>query len=96
MKTELPFELHSQGRGGGFVIFETTESVALPLLALRRAVLRGATRQSIVLEFDVQIAVIDGTGLADLFSHLLAGHLKTVRCGRYEDCVVESIRLTDA
>lgn len=96
MKTAFPFELHTHGHGGGFVIFETGEAVALPLLALRRAVLRGAAQQSVVLEFDAQVAVIDGTGLTDLFAHLLSGRLKAVRCGRHEACVVESIRLTDA
>lgn len=96
MKNVFPFELHTQGQGGGFVVFETGESVALPLLALRRGVLRGEAQQSVVLEFDAQIAVIDGTGLAELFTHLLAGRLKAVRRGRHEDCEVESIRLTDA
>jgi hypothetical protein len=49
MNPIFPFELHTQGHGGGFVVFETSESVALPLLALRRAVLRGAAQQSLVL-----------------------------------------------
>jgi hypothetical protein len=96
MKPTLPFELHLQGHGGGFIIFEMTESVALPLLALRRAVLRGSAQQAVLLEFEDQIAVIDGSGLGDLFLHLLSGRLKAVRCGRLETCLIESIRLTDA
>ena len=96
MKNVFPFELHTQGHGGGFVIFETSEAVALSLMALRRAVLRGEAQQSVLLEFDAQVVVIDGTGLDDLFAHLLSGRLKAVRCGRHEACVVESIRLTDA
>ena len=96
MKTAYPYELHTQGQGGGFIILETGEAVALPLLGLRRARLRGTAQQSVLLEFDAQVAVIDGSGLSDLFAHLLAGRLKAVRCGRHEDCVVESIRLTDA
>lgn len=96
MNPIFPFELHTQGHGGGFVVFETSESVALPLLALRRAVLRGAAQQSIVLEFEAQVAVIDGSGLTDLFAHLLSGRLKTIRCGRHEACVIERVHLTDA
>ena len=96
MKNVFPFELHTQGHGSGFVVFETSEAIALPLMALRRAVLRGAAQQSIVLEFEDHVAVIDGAGLGALFSHLLLGRLRAVRCGRHEECVVESIRLADA
>jgi hypothetical protein len=71
METNFPYELHSQS-GGGFVTFEVGESVALPLIALNTATLRGSSEsQAIVLSFASHLVEIQGTGLNEIFDHLL-------------------------
>lgn len=89
-----PFEMHAAG-GGGFTIFETADAVALPLMLLAKATLRGDTGQRLVLEYGATFAVVEGEGLAELFAHLLAGRVKVIRCGRHAVCVVRLIQILD-
>ncbi len=97
MNEKFPFELHPHGSSSGFVVFETSEALALPLIALNKVTLRGgAAGQSMVLEFESQLVVMEGEGLGDLFTHLLAGRIRVVRSGRHEHCVLESIHVTNA
>jgi hypothetical protein len=97
MKEKYPFELHAHGSTGGFIIFEINESVALPLMALTQATLRGtSTQQSIVLEFESHVVMIDGAGLDDFFGHLLTGKIRLMRRGAHEHCTIEKIHLTHA
>ena len=95
METQFPYELHAHG-GGGFVTFEVGESVALPLIALNTATLRGPTgNQSIVLAFASHLVEIQGTGLNEVFEHLLGGLVRVVREGRHEKCIVEKIQVAE-
>ena len=89
-----PFEMHPQG-GGGFTIFEAGESVALPLLRLEKATLRGVDGQRMSLEFSSALVVIEGKGLSDLFGHLLAGRVKAIRRGQHTTCIVGVIQIVD-
>jgi hypothetical protein len=91
METNFPYELHSQG-GGGFVTFEVGESVALPLIALNTATLRGSSEsQAIVLSFASHLVEIEGTGLNEIFDHLLGGLVRVIRQGRHEKCVIAKV-----
>ena len=89
-----PFEMHPQG-GGGFTVFEAGESVALPLLRLEKATLRGVDGQRMSLEFSSALVVVEGEGLADLFGHLLAGRVRAIRHGRHAICIVKVIQIVD-
>jgi hypothetical protein len=91
----LPYELHLQG-GGGFVSFETDETVAFPLFSLGQATLRGAGGRVMALEFSHHRVVVDGQSLGELFIHLLAGRVRLIRCGRTADCVVSNVQIMDS
>jgi hypothetical protein len=89
-QTLVPFDLHTQG-AGAFVSFEIGEVIALPLLSLNKATLRGDDGTELVLSFtDMQI-VIEGAGLAPLFEHVLSGRVKTIRSGEFESCIVDRV-----
>jgi hypothetical protein len=90
-----PYEMHAQG-GGGFTTFESTEAVALPLMLLAKATLRGANGQRMILEYGSTSAVVEGEGLTELFAHLLSGRVKTLRVGRHAGCAVKVIQILDA
>jgi hypothetical protein len=95
METNFPYELHSHG-GGGFVTFEVGESVALPLIALKTATLRGSTEShTMVLSFESHLVEINGTGLNEVFEHLLGGVVRVIRRGRHEKCIVEAIHVAE-
>ena len=95
MEANLPFELHSHG-GGGFIVFEVGEAVALPMIALTKAILRGsAEAQEIVLDFEAHIVLIEGAGLADLFGHLIGGRMKAIRSGKHGACAVKKVHLSE-
>lgn len=97
MTTAHPFELHAHS-GGGFVSFDrrSAETMALPLLALNKALYRErGTRAEIVLEFDANQVILSGAGLSSLLEHLLAGRVKTIREGSFEGCVVDGIQIVD-
>jgi hypothetical protein len=89
-----PFETHAHG-GGGFTVFESGESVALPLLHLNKATLRGPGGQRIVLEYPETQVVVEGEGLDELFTHVLAGFVRTIRRGKHGRCVVGVIQVLD-
>ncbi|MCC6414808.1 MAG: hypothetical protein IT582_02740 [Opitutaceae bacterium] len=89
-----PYEMHAAG-GGGFTTFETADAVALPLMLLAKATLREGAGQRLVLEYGSTCAVVEGEGLAELFAHLLAGHVKVIRCGRHAFCAVRLIQIFD-
>ena len=89
-----PFEMHPQG-GGGFTVFEAGESVALPLLRLEKATLRGIDGQRMSFEFSSTLVVVEGEGLAELFGHLLAGRVKAIRCGKHASSIVAVIQIMD-
>ena len=88
-----PFDLHQRGPGG-FVVFESAESVALPLHALAKATLRGGGSH-IALLFGAVMVAIDGRGLGVVFEHLLAAELKTIRCGCDQGLEVKNIQVLD-
>lgn len=90
-----PFEMHASG-GGGFTTFVATDTVALPMLLLAKATLRRGTSQRLILEYGATYAVVEGEGLADLFAHLLAGRIRTIRPGRHAGCTVHTIQIVDA
>ena len=95
MENQFPFELHARG-GGRFVTFEVDESVALPLIALNTATLRGSTEnQAIVLAFASHLVEIQGAGLNEVFDHLLGGLVRVVRQGRHEKCIVEKVQIRE-
>jgi hypothetical protein len=89
-----PYEMHPPG-GGGFTVFESADAVALPLLHLGKATLRGAGGQRMSFEFTGALVVVEGEGLAELFAHLLAGRVKTIRPGKHAACVVTGIQVLD-
>ena len=90
----LPYEMHAQG-SGGFTTFESTEAVALPLMLLTKATLRGTNGQRMILEYGSTSTVIDGDGLTELFAHLLSGRVKSLRLGRHDGCSVKGIQIID-
>lgn len=95
LPAQPPFEIHPQG-AGGFTSFECgNEVVALPLLAVVRASLRGTTQQEVVIEFPRFLARIGGTGLADVFSHFLTGRVRVMRRGQHGQCTINSIQITE-
>lgn len=78
--TILPYELHTNG-SGAFVIFNVTDEIALPLIALARATRRTRSDlDEIVLEFQTAEVVIEGRGLALMLDHLLLGKVKRISC----------------
>jgi hypothetical protein len=89
-----PFETHAHG-GGGFTVFESSESVALPLLHLNKATLRGPGGQRMVLGYPETQVVVEGEGLDELFAHVLAGFVRTIRKGKYESCLITAIHVLD-
>lgn len=90
-----PYEMHASG-GGGFTSFEADDTVALPLILLAKATLHEGTGQRLVLAYGTTYAVVEGEGLADLFAHLLAGRIRTIRPGRHASCTVHTIQIVDA
>ncbi len=92
---EVPYELHTHGCGA-FVIFNVTDQIALPLIALARATLRG-TRDGdeLVLEFQGVELVIEGRALGLMLEHLLAGKVKRVSCASDGTCEIARIRLME-
>jgi hypothetical protein len=95
MNKALPYDLHTQGGGGGFIVFEQGDAIALPLLGLQKAVLRGAGGKQMVLDFVHYSATIEGEGMAELFVQLLAGRVRAIRSGRHADCVVDRVQVCD-
>ncbi len=89
-----PYEMHSQG-GGGFTVFEAADAVGLPLLHLNKATLRGAGGQWMGLDYSAALVVVEGEALAELFGHLLAGRVKTIRRGTHGGCVVAAVQVLD-
>jgi hypothetical protein len=89
-----PYELHAHG-GGGFVSFETDETVALPLFSLGHAVLRGNGETLVSLEFAHHRVVLEGQKLGELFAHLLAGRVRLIRRGRHAECAVDKIQILE-
>ncbi|PTY00142.1 hypothetical protein [Opitutus sp. ER46] len=93
--TRPPFDLHVHG-SGAFITFEIGDAVALPLLSLSKAILRGERSAEIVLSFAELQLVIEGSGLEPLFEHLLSGRVKSIRAGVYEACRVDKITAHDS
>jgi hypothetical protein len=89
-----PFELHTHG-GGGFTVFESGDAVGLPLIQLGKATLRSPGGQRMLLEFGATHVVVEGEGLAELYGHLLAGRVKTIRKGRLAGCIVTAVQILD-
>lgn len=87
-----PYELHAHG---GFTVFEAGEAIALPLLQLNRATLRGTNGQRMLLEYPAAEVVIEGDGLVELFSHLLAGRVKAIRRGVHDGCRVGAVQVLE-
>ena len=44
-----------------------------------------------VLEFANRSIHVSGSGLSELFQHLLSGRVKVIREGRHDQCTVEEI-----
>ncbi len=89
-----PYEMHPPG-GGGFTCFDAGDLVALPLIHLNKATLRGTSGQRIALEFGTVSAVVEGDGMTELFGHLLNGQVKTLRRGQRGNCVIRAIQVID-
>ncbi|HEY9249203.1 MAG TPA: hypothetical protein VIO38_08730 [Rariglobus sp.] len=98
MKTTIfPYELHVSG-GGFCVLLELAadNALALPLTALVCARLAGREdAQRLVLEFPGHHVTIEGGGLGDMLTHLLAGRVKALRVGKHEACTVAKIRVAE-
>lgn len=93
METKTAYDLNGQG-GGGFVTFETGETLlALQLIALEKATLEGVGGRLMKLEFTNRRVDVSGSGLREMFEHLVAGRVKVIRVGKHEDCRVERIEL---
>lgn len=91
-----PFEMHPQGVGG-FTSFEIGgEVVALPLLAVTKASLRGATQQEIIIEFPKTIARVSGAGLGEVFAHFLTGRVRILRRGQHGACAISGVQIVDS
>ncbi len=91
-----PFEMHAQG-AGGFTAFECGgETVALPLLTVTKASLRGTTEQQIVIEYSKAIARVTGSGLGEIFGHFLTGRIRVLRCGRHGICTISTVQVVDS
>jgi hypothetical protein len=98
MNTSQPYELHTHG-GGAFVSFDSMQGdvLSLPLISLNRAILRTRGQGSeLVLEFEANLVSVFGNNLASLRDHLLAGRLKVIRVGQFEECSVTGIRVSDS
>jgi hypothetical protein len=98
MNTEQPYELHNQG-GGGFVSFDSRQGdiVALPLISLTRASLHTRDKeQELVLDFESAQVRIHGSGITSLMDHLLAGRVKMIRTGTFDECHVQTLEIVDA
>jgi hypothetical protein len=95
MNKTIPYDLHTQGSGSGFIVFELGDAIALPLLGLQKGVLRGAGGKQMVLEFAHYSATIEGEGLAELFTQLLSGRVRAIRTGRHADCIVERVQVCE-
>lgn len=93
--SRAPYDLHVHG-SGAFITFEIGDAVALPLLSLSKAILRGERSAEIVLSFAELQLVIEGSGLELLFEHLLSGRVKSIRAGEYEACRVDKITAHDS
>jgi hypothetical protein len=94
--TELPYELHTPD-SGAFVIFNVTEQIALPLIALARATWRRTeTHEVLTLEFANMDVTIEGSALGGLVDHLLAGRVKRISCAQNSGCKVAAIRLVES
>lgn len=98
MKTTIfPYELHVSG-GGFCIVLELSKdnALALPLTALICARLAGLEdAQRLIMEFPGHHVTIEGGGLRDVVTHLLAGRVKALRVGRHEDCVVTRIHAAE-
>lgn len=88
-----PYELHQHG--GGFTVFESADAVALPLIQLAKATLRGTGGTRMIFEFSAAQVVVDGDGLTELYGHLLAGRVKAIRRGIHDGCTVTGIQISD-
>ena len=81
---------------GGFITFERSEErIAVQLLALDKAILRGTKGTLMVLEFANRSIHVSGNGLSELFQHLLSGRVKVIREGRHDQCTVEAITFVE-
>jgi hypothetical protein len=91
-----PFEIHPQGVGG-FTSFEIgSEIVALPLLAVIKASLRGTVQQEIIIEFPKTIARVSGTGLGEVFAYFLTGRVRVLRRGQHGVCTINGVQILDS
>lgn len=97
MNDQHPYELHTQG-GGAFVSFDSMQGdvLSLPLISLNRATLRARGQNcELVLEFETNLVSVFGCKLESLRDHLLAGRLKVIRTGQFEECSVTGLRVSD-
>lgn len=96
MNDNHPYELYTTG-GGGFVAFEVSGFVALPLFSLGKATLSSVgSEEQLMLFFESTLVTINGCGLRPLTDHLLAGRVKVLRKGCFESCHVKEIHLVDS
>lgn len=76
-------------------MFESGDSVALPLIQLGKATLSGASGQRISLEYTSAQVLIEGDHLAELLGHLLDGRVRTIRRGRHGDCSIKIVQIVE-
>jgi hypothetical protein len=94
-KAILPYDANVSERASFLSIGLGGELVALPLLALGKASLRGDAA-TIVLEFSRLIVKIEGRKLDNLFDEILMCKVRVIRVGKHPSCTVESIRTSNA
>jgi hypothetical protein len=93
-KAILPYDANVSERTSFLTIGLGGELVALPLLALGKASLRGDAA-TIVLEFSRLIVKIEGRKLEHLFDEILMCKVRVIRVGKHPSCTVECVRITE-
>lgn len=93
-KANLPYDANVSERASFLSIALSGDLLALPLLALGKASLRG-NAASIVLEFSRLIVKIEGRRLNHLFDEILTCKVREIRVGKHPMCTVESIRINN-
>ncbi len=94
-KAILPYDTYERDKAGFLTLAAQGEFIALPLLALGKASLRGEAA-CIVLEFGRLLVKIEGRKLDDLFEDILLCKVRVVRVGKHPNCSVEFIRVCNA
>jgi hypothetical protein len=91
----LPYDTYTSEKASYLTFAVRREFIALPLLSLNKASLRGDA-DSLALEFGTTIVQITGRNLDDLFEDILLGKVRIIREGKHLSCTVDTIRFREA